>query len=522
MKLNDLKIGARLAALSGALLLSTLVVGAIALSALKADEAQFESSHETADAYEQAIDTARAAQVTFKVQIQEWKNLLLRGGNQEAFDKYSQAFVKEGELAQAKLASLITLFDKLALPTQHIDLARNDLSQLTLKYKEALTHYDHANPDKSARDVDALVKGMDRAPTKSIDALVEQVTKSSDQNRTQALALASERLSMVIWAMAGVLLVTMSLGAVASWLIVRSITQPLQYIVKLTSDVSEGKLTGRIEVQGHDEVSELTSAMKRMNDSLLQVVTQVRVAADAVSHASSEIATGNMDLSSRTETQASNLQQTAATIEQLSTGVKHSADSASQASDLAGKANDAAERGGTVVGHVVQTMNDINDSSRKISEIIGVIDGIAFQTNILALNAAVEAARAGEQGRGFAVVASEVRALAQRSANAAKEIKTLINASVECVDRGTNLVGEAGDTITSTMDAVKRVRDVIAEITLAAQEQATGISQVSQSVGAIDNTMQQNAALVEEAAAAASSLRQQAQALTQSVAFFQT
>jgi methyl-accepting chemotaxis protein len=254
----------------------------------------------------------------------------------------------------------------------------------------------------------------------------------------------------------------------------------------------------------------------------LRVVSQVREAADMVSHASGEIASGNMDLSSRTETQASNLQQTVATIGQLSTGVQHSADHAAQAESLASKASEVAERGGVVVGDVVQTMNDINASSRKISEIIGVIDGIAFQTNILALNAAVEAARAGEQGRGFAVVASEVRALAQRSANAAKEIKVLINASVECVDRGTNLVGEAGETIASTVQAVRQVRDVVSEISLAAREQATGIDQVSQSISAIDNTMQQNAALVEQAAAAAASLRQQATALQGSVSFFRT
>jgi methyl-accepting chemotaxis protein len=209
-------------------------------------------------------------------------------------------------------------------------------------------------------------------------------------------------------------------------------------------------------------------------------------------------------------------------IEQLSCGVRHSADNAAQAQALASQANQVAERGGDVVGHVVQTMNDINASSRKISEIIGVIDGIAFQTNILALNAAVEAARAGEQGRGFAVVASEVRALAQRSANAAKEIKTLINDSVACVNRGSTLVGEAGETIASTMNAVRQVRDVISEITTSTSEQATGVSHVSDAISTMDNTMQQNAALVEQAAAAATSLKQQAQSLQDSVAFFQT
>jgi methyl-accepting chemotaxis protein len=522
MQLNDLKIGVRLATLAGFLLLSTVIVGGIAIASLKADQAEFESSHVLADEFETAIDTARAAQVQFKIQIQEWKNLLLRGGDAAAFEKYSKAFAKEGDVVQGKLQALKQSFSKLNLPSGSVDEAVTELNTLTVKYNAALTHYDKSSSDKSAHEVDALVKGMDRAPTKRIDAIVEATLKASDQNRTDMLSRVEARMRTAWITMFAVLMLALTMGVAASWLILRSITRPLQQAVLMATDVAEGKLNGHIRVDGQDEISQLTSAMCRMNDSLLQVVSQVRDAAGSVAHASSEIASGNMDLSGRTEVQASNLQQTAATIDQLSTGVKHSADNAAQAHDLATQANEVAERGGTVVANVVQTMNDINASSRKISEIIGVIDGIAFQTNILALNAAVEAARAGEQGRGFAVVASEVRALAQRSANAAKEIKTLINASVECVDRGTDLVGEAGDTITSTMDAVRRVRDVISEITAATREQAAGVTQVSQSIGAIDNTMQQNAALVEQAAAAASSLQQQAQALTQSVAFFQT
>ncbi|MBI2733034.1 MAG: HAMP domain-containing protein [Aquabacterium sp.] len=522
MNFTQMKIGTRVAVLGAAMSVALLTVGGTAMWALKADEAQFEACAHKAQQFESAIDLARSAQVTFKIQIQEWKNTLLRGGDEAAFDKHSKAFVKEGEASAAKLQELKAVMSGLGLPTSDIDEAQAALGELRTKYLDALTHYDRADADKSARAVDKLVKGMDRPPTKKIDGIVENVLASAKTMQAQSLDMAKARMHAALWSMFGVIGLALGAGAAAAWFILRSITEPLQQAVAAATEVASGNLRVAIGADGSDEVSQLRNAMGKMNDSLLQVVTQVREAADMVSHASSEIASGNMDLSARTEAQASNLQETVATIGQLSTGVQHSADHAAEAQELATLASEVAERGGAVVNDVVQTMNDINTSSRKISEIIGVIDGIAFQTNILALNAAVEAARAGEQGRGFAVVASEVRALAQRSANAAREIKSLINASVECVDRGGNLVGEAGNTISEAVQAVRRVREVISEITVAAREQASGISQVSQAIGAIDNTMQQNAALVEQAAAAASSLQQQAQALQGSVSFFRT
>jgi methyl-accepting chemotaxis protein len=355
-----------------------------------------------------------------------------------------------------------------------------------------------------------------------LDDVVTKLMKDSDDARTVSLESSRARVTSAKATMAVTVLIALAFGCASGWLVMRSVTVPLQHALYAAEEAASGRLHTRLQPEGSDEVSQLVSAMGRMNDSLNTVVSQVRQSAETVAHASAEIESGNMDLSTRTENQASNLQQTASTIEELSSGIKNSADNAAQAHALATSATEVAERGGQVVGQVVLTMNEINASSGKISEIIGVIDGIAFQTNILALNAAVEAARAGEQGRGFAVVASEVRALAQRSANAAKEIKSLISASVSCVERGSSLVTEAGATIESAMDAVKRVRDVISEITVATNEQATGIGHVSQSVNAIDTTMQQNAALVEQAAAAASSLKQQAQSLSDSVAFFQT
>lgn len=301
---------------------------------------------------------------------------------------------------------------------------------------------------------------------------------------------------------------------------VRSITTPVAQAVGVAKAVAEGDLGVEVPVQGSNELGQLMQALAFMRDHLAQVVTQVRQGSDGVATASAEIAEGNNDLSARTEQQASALEETAASMEQLGATVKQNADSASQANQLAMSASTVAVKGGEVVSQVVQTMKGINDSSRKISDIIQVIDGIAFQTNILALNAAVEAARAGEQGRGFAVVASEVRSLAGRSAEAAKEIKSLINASVERVEQGTTLVDEAGVTMTEVVDSIRRVTDIMGEISSASKEQALGVAQVGEAVTQMDQTTQQNAALVEEMAAAASSLKSQAQELVATVGAF--
>ena len=303
-------------------------------------------------------------------------------------------------------------------------------------------------------------------------------------------------------------------------LILRGITRPLIQATRIAEAVSQGDLSHTITWHGRDEIASLLQALSDMQAGLSAVVSNVRKGSEGVASASSEIAQGNHDLSARTESQASALEQTAASMEQLSAAVKQNADSAMQVNQLAKNASTVAIKGGEVVAQVVNTMKDINDSSRKISDIISVIDGIAFQTNILALNAAVEAARAGEQGRGFAVVASEVRSLAGRSANAAKEIKSLINASVERVEQGTALVDQAGTTMNEVVSSIRRVTDIVGEISLASNEQASGVAQVGEAVIQMDQVTQQNAALVEQMAAAASSLRSQSQDLVQAVAVF--
>jgi methyl-accepting chemotaxis protein len=323
----------------------------------------------------------------------------------------------------------------------------------------------------------------------------------------------------IVIAIVSILVVSLGLNTLLNNMVLRPIGGEPRTATEIAGRVAQGDLTGHIETVPGDQTSMLMQ-LKTMQAGLSEVVAAVRRGSEGVATASAEIAQGNHDLSSRTESQASALEQTAASMEELGSTVKQNADAARQANQLAMSASTVAVRGGEVVGQVVETMKGINESSRKISDIISVIDGIAFQTNILALNAAVEAARAGEQGRGFAVVASEVRSLAGRSADAAKEIKTLINDSVERVERGSTLVDEAGSTMTEVVSSIRRVTDIMGEISAASSEQAAGVSQVGEAVNQMDQATQQNAALVEQMAAAASSLQGQADELVKTVAIF--
>jgi len=357
----------------------------------------------------------------------------------------------------------------------------------------------------------------------ALDALLGDIRTMVDMQKNQVDAsgaiaredIASSRNLMIALGVFGILA-----GVWLAFWITRSITVPLNEAVDIAKHVAQGDLTRNIVPTSTDETGQLLRALKEMNDSLARTVGEVRAGTEAISTASGEIASGNLDLSARTESQASSLEQTASTVEQLTDTVKQNADNARQANQLVVSASDVALKGGQVVGQVVATMGSIKDSSRKIVDIIGVIDSIAFQTNILALNAAVEAARAGEQGRGFAVVATEVRNLAQRSASAAKEIKTLIADSVDKVDAGSRLVDDAGSTMNEIVTSVKQVADIMSEITAASQEQSNGIEQVNEAIGQMDEMTQQNAALVEQAAAAAQSMQDQAAALSQAVSVF--
>jgi methyl-accepting chemotaxis protein len=361
------------------------------------------------------------------------------------------------------------------------------------------------------------VRPAQRAYFEALDGLL----KYQDGQLAASTAATQSAASGMALVIGGTVAVALVVGVLMALWIIRSITRPILQAVRISRAVAAGNLHLEFDASGKNEIAQLLRALQDMQGGLFEVVQRVRSGSDNVSTASSEIAQGNLDLSSRTESQASALQQTAASMEELNSNVHQNADNAQQANQLAQKAAAVAAQGGQVVGEVVQTMRGINDSSRKIADIIQVIDGIAFQTNILALNAAVEAARAGEQGRGFAVVASEVRSLAGRSAQAAKEIKHLIDESVQRVEQGNALVDRAGTTMNDVVTSIQHVTAIMAEISSASSEQAAGVAQVGDAVSQMDHVTQQNAALVEQMAASAAALKAQAQELVQAVAVFQ-
>jgi methyl-accepting chemotaxis protein len=371
----------------------------------------------------------------------------------------------------------------------------------------------------SAEVIDYSATDYVKQTTAAIDAQYLFAGKATEM-LNEVLDGKISSLRRVRWMTMVALAMLLAVGGGVLALIARSVTRPLNHAVEIAERVASGDLTSDFDIGGNNEMARLLASLKAMNDNLKRIVGEVRMGVEAISSATGDISSGNADLSSRTESQASNLEETASAMEQITSTVQQNADNAQRASDMAGSAAGMAAKGGQVVAQVVQTMGAINDGSRRIVDIISVIDGIAFQTNILALNAAVEAARAGEQGRGFAVVASEVRNLAQRSAGAAKEIKQLINESVEQVHSGHALVGQAGQSMQEIVSSVEHVASIIAEIVVASREQASGINQVNDAVTQLDETTQQNSALVEQAAAAAESLDEQVQILKRTVGVF--
>ncbi|HET6264972.1 MAG TPA: methyl-accepting chemotaxis protein [Usitatibacter sp.] len=461
----------------------------------------------------QSID-AQAMEGTFKEQLSEWMAALARGHNEAALDKSLKQFTyREREVRRTgeKLKEAVELPAARALLDKFL-AAHKSMGD---KYREAMEASRAAGFD--ARKVDAQVKGLDAEPAEVVEDLVKVMRDEAKSAVAAARAQANRGLAVslaVIGLAALFALVTCGL------LIMRTVVRPLAHAVTVVDRVAEGDLTVEVRASARDETGRLLAGLAKMRDGLAEAVSMIRRSADGVGIASKQIASGHADLSSRTEEQASSLEQTAASMEQLAATVKQNADSARQATVLAAGATQTADKGGQEMARAMGTMGGISQASRKIADILGVIDSIAFQTNILALNAAVEAARAGEQGRGFAVVASEVRALAQRSAAAAKEIKALIQDSVQQVDEGTRVVEAAGVTMQEIVASIQRVSEMMTGISEASQEQLRGIEQVSGAVTTMDRVVQQNAALVSESAEAAQSMADQATELVDSVARF--
>jgi len=509
MRITDLKLGVRLGAAFGLMLLITILIAVLGMSSIKA--------------LQKSNENISTVELKRQDMVQQWQtDIQMNWLRTEAALKSTD----EKYLAKLKkdLGSVVTLqsqrmedvkaYLKEGKEMQTYDKAVVARDAYRVKRAELVKLKD------SGQDVSELTDTALAAIFQNYADVVQQLMGGLDEDVTDTLKETTQQAqTSMLWVGSGTGL-SLLLGLFLAWWTTRSITVPVRQAVDVTTAIANGDLAATIPPGSRDEIGQLLAALTAMRAKLAEIVANVRQNAESVSSASAEIAQGNHDLSARTESQASALEETAASMEQLGSTVKQNADNARQASQLAISASQVAVQGGAVVAEVVTTMKGINDSSRKISDIISVIDGIAFQTNILALNAAVEAARAGEQGRGFAVVASEVRSLAGRSAEAAKEIKLLISASVERVEQGSALVDKAGATMTEVVGSIRRVTDIVGEISAASSEQSAGVAQVGEAIMQMDQATQQNAALVEQMAAATSSMKSQAQDLVQVVSVF--
>lgn len=511
MKLSNLKISIRLGGAFALLVLMLIAISGFGLIQLSSVQSH---TDEIVTDWLPSVEAAnQISSAASNFRVKEYRHLLF---NDAASRSSSE---KEMADAAANVAKRSQAYEQLVSDPDE----RKLYEQYKLQWKDYMAVSDQvAELSKKGQEGEARAllgsrgRELNAVVSATLLALVDVNHQGAMKSSSNASAAYIASRNMVIVA---TIVTVLTALALAIWL-VRSITQPLAAAVAAADRVSAGDLQGRILATSTDETGRLMSALDRMQTSLVKTVGSVRQNADGVATASSQIAQGNNDLSSRTEQQASALQETAASMEELSSTVKQNADNARQANQLAQTASSVAVRGGSAVEGVVNTMRAIQDSSKKITDIISVIDGIAFQTNILALNAAVEAARAGEQGRGFAVVAAEVRSLAQRSASAAKEIASLIGVSVERVTQGTTLVDEAGATMKEVVSSIQRVTDIMGEISAASVQQSAGVSQVGEAITQMDRATQQNAALVEESAAAAESLKIQAQHLVGAVSVF--
>jgi methyl-accepting chemotaxis protein len=511
---KNLSVAAKMVGVIGLLLLSTAITAVTAVVMLTVQGNKFGAVLDGDVAQSQRLAEMRAKMAVMR---QHEKDVLLAGGDAEKVAASGKAWKAELQNVQALLKTVGDSNSDQAIATEVAKMS-DAVAQYAKNFDSVVAAMGGGNPMMSMFAETAL--GPVRQMIAKADEAASQIVKLQLDDAARKRAEAASYKQVAVVAELTVLAVALLVGIGAGWWLMRTIKGPLDEARRFARRVAEGDLAATIDIRRGDEFGRLLESLVEMQAALRSVVSDVRESVSSISVASSEVAVGNQDLSQRTEQAASNLQQTASAIEQLTATVSQSADNARQASQMAHAASADATRGGEVVGKVVHTMQEISSHSKKINEIIGVIDGIAFQTNILALNASVEAARAGEQGRGFAVVAGEVRNLAQRSAQAAKEIKTLISASTERVAAGSELVQTAGAAMSDIVSSVSRVSDIIGEISSAMSEQTSGIGEVNGSVSRLDQMTQQNAALVEESAAAAESLKDQAERLARAVSVF--
>ncbi|RUL73988.1 methyl-accepting chemotaxis protein [Dyella choica] len=519
VRFRDLRIAVRLGLLGVILLAATVIVGLGGWRGLtRTHELQVRSAT-TAAQFAAAVDAARIAQVDFKKQVQEWKDLLLRGADAVSFKKYHEAFIAQAHAVDRDLAALKRQMSELGLDTRGVDSAIATHADLGTKYLAAIGHYD-AKDEKSVHVVDALVVGIDRAPTAAIDGLVAEMKHEAEAASARIDEQSRAAFGEACMLLVSVVLSAMVAGAVLVWLLAYSITAPLGRAVKVAEAVAEGDLSTEIVAAGGDETGKLLCALAAMNGQLRNVVSVIRAGSTEISASTRQIASGNQDLSQRTSEQAAALEETASSMQSFTNSVNANATRARDASRLAKSASDIARQSGTAMSEAVGAMTQVQDVASRITEITETMDRIATQTHILALNASVEAARAGEAGKGFNIVAAEVQALARSSRTASSEIRALIEESVTIIENGTQIISRTESMVGKLLDSVADVTETVESIATLSMEQADGILQVNRAVRQMDEVTQNNAALVEEAAAAADTVQLRARSLVQSVEFF--